>query len=496
MFAVLSRWRWMAAIFGTLAIILLVNPVGFVGGGWDDWHYLDAARCWKNHGWCVPTNHWQGRWPIIAPLAAVIRLFGESRLAIGLPSLAYSIGCLALLTWLGNRLAVRPVGYLAALFLLVVPAFAVELLDPTVEAAELFFLLAGACCVALYADTRSRWLAFAAGLFLSLAFQVRETAIAAAPLSLVGAWLLARDDRKSWLAAVAGALLPLIGEALVFWIATGDPLWRRHLSIAHTQVSSSELLGPIDRTHTPFLNPAYIANWRHEPGIHLHWLVDGLINLVANAKAGLTLFASAALFAIYGRRLEQSDRQRVGWCLCIALYWACFLIYVLAIDPKARMMFVPIALTSLALAIILNSCAAKGSALMAFAVAAVVWVEGVGVTLAQPQVWTSEAAAERWAKRFPGQIETSQTTRRHLELSSAASQFADLTSNRPYLVLRLSTRCSVWADEVMKGALLSLDRSPMGLVDPPHERAVNNLCLFRYLRPISPEEITRSQSVR
>ena len=228
--SVKSETRRIAAILGTLAIILIVNPVGFVGGGWDDWQYLNAARCWVEHGPCLPTDHWQGRWPIVAPLAAVIAIVGESRLTVGLPSLAYSLGCLTLLSWLGNRLAGKPIGDAAALFLLVSPVFAVELLDPTVEAAELFFLLAAACCTAQFTERRGRWMAFGAGLCLSLAFQVRETSVAAAPLALIGAWLLARNDRSSLLAAFAGAMLPIAAEALTFWLVAGDPMWRRNLS--------------------------------------------------------------------------------------------------------------------------------------------------------------------------------------------------------------------------------------------------------------------------
>ena len=49
--------------------IVSINPIGFIGGGWDDWQYLDAARCWRAHGPCLPHNHWQGRWPVIAPIA-------------------------------------------------------------------------------------------------------------------------------------------------------------------------------------------------------------------------------------------------------------------------------------------------------------------------------------------------------------------------------------------------------------------------------------------
>jgi hypothetical protein len=484
--------RWVVAIVGVLALILIVNPVGFVGGGWDDWQYLNAARCWVYHGPCLPTDHWQGRWPIIAPLAAVIAVLGESRFSVGLPSLAYSIGCLVLLAWLGNRVAGKPVGYMAALLLLVAPAFAIELVDPTVEAAELFFLLAAGCCAAQFAKTHGRWMAFGAGLCLSLAFQVRETSAAAAPLALVGAWLLARADRRTWLAVAAGALLPFAVEMIVFWMATGDPLWRRSLSIAHTQIPSSELRGPIDRTRPPFFNPAFIANWRHEPGIHVHWLVDGLVNLVANTKAGITIAVSALLFAIYGRKLDPHDRRLVGWVLLVALYWACFLIYVLAIDPKPRMMMAPITLTALALAILLRDRMATRSAMVAWSVLAMAILVGLAVTLTHPEVFTSEAAVQRWVARFPGQIETNETARRHLALTKAAGELADLSSNRPLLVLRLSTRCSDWANGVMKGALVTVDRSPMSLIDPPHQKRINNFCLFRFTRPVGAKAIQQA----
>ena len=490
-----SDLRWIAAILGTLAIILIINPVGFVGGGWDDWHYLNAARCWVDHGPCLPADHWQGRWPIVAPLAGIIAILGESRVSVGLPSLAYSIGCLVLTAWLGNRIAGKPVGYLTALLLLVVPAFAIELLDPTVEAAELFFLLAGACCASLYAERKGVWLPFLTGLFLSLAFQVRETALAAAPLAGVLAFVIARHDRRSWIAAVAGAIMPLAAEALTFWISAGDPLWRRGLSVAHTQIPSSELMGPIDSNRPPFFNSAYIANWRHEPGIHVHWLVDGLINLAANAKAGLTIVGSLLLFALYGRSIERRDRRIVAWCLAAAFYWACFLIYALAIDPKARMMLTPILLTALALAVILlKRQKPQGFDVVTGTVIFVAWAAGLAITLIQPNVTGSEERVEHWARQHPGQIETDEATRRHLELTSAVEDFDDLGSDRSFVALRLSMRCQIWAAEIMKGAVTVVDRSPMGRFDPPEARMVNNLCLFRYARPVKPEAIMRAKA--
>lgn len=484
-----TDWRWIAGIAATLMLILIVNPVGYIGGGMDDWQYLGAARCWAEHGPCLPHDHWQGRWPIVAPLAAAIALFGESRLTIGLPSLAYSIGCLWLLCWLGNRLGGKPVGYFAALFLLVVPAFAVGVLDPSVEAAELFFLLGAACCVVRYADSLSSGWAFAAGLSLSLAFQVRETAIAAVPLAVLALWLIARKDSKAWLFAASGAAMPLIAELLIFWVSTGDPLWRRQLSLVHTQIASTEIRAAIDTSRSPILNPDYIANWRRDPGIHIHWLVDGLINLLCNAKAGVTLALSGLFFAMYGRSLDRDKRALVGWSLGIALYWACFLIYVLAIDPKPRMMMVPISLSALALAVLMTDRAAKGSALVAWVVSGTAVLLGIAVTLTYPHIRSGETAFSLWAARYPEQIEADETMRRHLALTKAGSTLPDIGSGRPLVILRLDQRCSDWAKQAASGSLQGVDRAPLRIIDRADDPDPGNFCLFRYTKPMTAKEV-------
>lgn len=479
--------RWIAAIAATLALILIVNPVGFMGGGLDDWQYLNAARCWAEHGPCLPHDHWQGRWPIVAPLGAVIYLFGDSRLMVGLPSFAYAIGCLLLLAALGNRVAGKPVGYMATLLLLVVPAFTVGLLDPSVEAAELFFLLAAAWCVALYADNRSVWIAFAAGLSLSLAFQVRETAIAALPIAVLGLWLFARHDRKAWAFAALGALAPLAAEALIFWLSTGDPFWRRELSMAHTHIPSTELVGPIDQSHSSILNPHYIANWRREPGIHVHWLIDGLLNLMLNLKAGVTLPLSALFFALFARTLEPRNRAIVGWCLGVALYWACFLIYVLAIDPKPRMMMVPISLSALALSVMLVERARKGSESLAWVVVAVAVIMGFMVSIHVPNIRAGEKAFGQWTQRYPGQIEADETMRRHFALVGGES-LPRLGSGHPMLIVRIQTRCSVWAEQAGR-PFITVDRAPLTIVEKADDKEPGNFCLFRYARPMTVDQI-------
>ena len=485
---------WLAALAGTLALIMLVNPVGFAGGGWDDWQYLNAARCWADHGPCLPHDHWQGRWPIIAPIAGMIALFSESRLAIGLPSLAYALGCLYLLARLGNRLVGPPVGNMAALVLLVMPIFGVELLGPNAEHPELFFLLLAANFILAYVERHRAWLALAAGLSWSLAFQVRETAIVALPLLALAAWMFARRDHRALIAAAIGAALPILAELLTYYAATGDPFWRRQLSIAHTEIPSTELVGPVDHSRSPFLNPDYIAGWKHQPGIHLHWAIDGLANLLANVMAGLGIPFCLVLAAAFRRRLKTGERRIVGWSIAAALFWACLLIYVLAVDPKPRMMFVPVVLTALALAVLLNRLAKTGSAPLAFAALATCWVAGTANILLHPQVRTSEVPAANWAAHFPNAIETDETTRRHLALVPATRDFAEMASQRTMLAIKLDMDCRKWVERNLPGKLRFVDRSPFSLMDRFAPGRGGNLCLFRYTAPVSAEEIERAQS--
>lgn len=485
---------WLAALAATLALMLLINPVGFAGGGWDDWQYLNAARCWAEQGPCLPRDHWQGRWPVIAPIAAMIALFGESRLAIGLPSLCYALGCLLLLARLGNRLAGPPVGYVAALILLVMPIFGVELLGPNAEHPELFFLLLAANFILAYARRTLVSFAFAAGISWSLAFQVRETAIAALPLLAVAAWMFARRDLRALMAAMIGAMLPLLAELAIYYIATGDPVWRRHLSIAHTLVPSTELVGPVDHSRSPFLNPDYIAAWKHQPGIHFHWAIDGIVNLTANAMAGFGIAFSLILALAYWRKLAKGERRIAGWSIGVALCWACFLIYVLAIDPKPRMMFVPVALTALALGVQLRSLARAGSAPLAFTTLVICWSVGMTNIILHPQVRSSESLAARWAAQYPKLIETDETTRRHLTLVPASTSFDDIGSGRPMLAIKLDLECGKWADGRLPGKLRLVDRSPLSLMDRFAAGKGGNICFFRYMAPVTPMEIADAQA--
>src|SRR3954454_25363365 len=77
------------AVLGLAMLLALLNPIVFVGGGTDQSQYLQAANCYAHHGFCVATNHWETRIPVVAPLGGVIAILGVSRFALALVPIAY-----------------------------------------------------------------------------------------------------------------------------------------------------------------------------------------------------------------------------------------------------------------------------------------------------------------------------------------------------------------------------------------------------------------------
>jgi len=478
-------------LLGALALALIINPVGFVGGGQDDAQYLSAARCWIAHGTCLPINHWQGRWPVFAPIALAIRVLGESRVSVQLWPLACSTAAVLLLSNLGQRLFNHRIGLLAGLLLIATPAFALQILTPSVEAIELALVLAGAVCVVGWRDQPNGGWAFAAGLCFGLAFQVRETSIGAAALTAGAIFTFGLRPKPAHLAlALIGFALPLAIEFAIYQQATGDWLYRRHLSLMHSQIRSTELPASVDRTRSPILNPDFIGNWRKDPGVQIHWLVDGPVNLLLNGKAGFSLQLTPLLLLVGRNQLDFSTRRTAWWLLGFAAAYIAFIIYMLAMDPKPRVMLIALAASSLALALVATEMFNRGR--KAIVIASLVSAAAAGVIVIASYVrpaW-GERQARLWIARYPNAIEADRITRMILTFVPEARSLPDFKADRPYAMVMSLSNCSDW---------IKRSQLDQGLLEIAGEKRLSItadvtgsgawICLFRYRQAVSPDRM-------
>jgi hypothetical protein len=115
------------ALAAALTLVVLA-PVGYVGGAWDDIHYLEAARCTAEHGFCVPDDHWGRRFPLVAPVGFVLALFGESRQALWVVPLVYSLAAVTLLTATVQRTFGQSAALIAGFLFAVTPVFSERIL--------------------------------------------------------------------------------------------------------------------------------------------------------------------------------------------------------------------------------------------------------------------------------------------------------------------------------------------------------------------------------
>jgi 4-amino-4-deoxy-L-arabinose transferase-like glycosyltransferase len=401
--APLSKWGWLAC--AAVAILaLLINPIGYIGGHNDDWRYLEAARCWVAGGPCLPANHWATRWPLLASIAATSVTLGESRAALGLAMLPWWIACIALLGWLGRMWVDRNAGLFASALLATTPVFTQSALQPNIDIVELALQLAALGAATVAYRQQSKVAALVAGLVAALAVQSRETSIlfcAAAAL----AWLLLPRGRREillWTLAGFGAAMAI--EMVAYGMAAGDALFRYRIALQHGAVPTDELPIGFDLSQRPLFNPAYIANWRREMGIHWWWPVDPWLNLIASPRIGFTLVAGALLGATHWRWLGPSVRIVIVRATLLALLIALLIVYVLAIDPKPRVFLMLVALAALAAGASLSAAIARRAALVPMV--AVALVTGLNlVTLTRiSSTREYEILAARWADEHRGDI--------------------------------------------------------------------------------------------
>lgn len=326
----------------TVAVAILIaaiNPVGYIGGGSDDWQYLEAARCVAREGFCVPANHWAARLPLVLPTAAAVALLGETREAIMLVPLAYGLAGLALFAALVQRAAGPTAAALAGAALATAPMAGGEVTALNIGSVEFFFAIAAGWAFQTALRNRSAGWATLAGAALGLAVLSRATALAFLPIAGLAATLLRPADRSLIAPAALGFAAVLLAEAVLYVALVGDPLHAWRLSLGHTNLPTSE--NPAAHlARSPLFNPLVIAGWERPMGIHVHWTLDGALNLLADPHIAPTLWA--ALVLLFLARGERAALRVPLLLLGAACLYFGALTFALGVDPKPRM-FVPVA---------------------------------------------------------------------------------------------------------------------------------------------------------
>ena len=453
---------WVALI--AIAAVLIA-PIGYVGGGADDTHYLDAARCWSAAGLpCLPDNHWASRWPAVAPIAVATGLLGESRLTVGVGPLTAWIACIALVVALGSAWFDRATGFLAAALVAATPVVSQVALQPGADTTELALQLAALLFATLGYNRQSPILAVLAGVMAAIAVQARDTSILFCGASCLAWFLLQRGRRNVLLWAFAGFAAVVVLDLLSYAIATGDPFFRYRLALGHVNIPSAELASSVDTSRSPLFNSDYIAGWKREAGIQAWWPIDPWLNLLWSPRIGPILVGTLLVLPIGWARLPRHWKRLVSIFVGFALLVSAGLIYALAVDPKPRMFFALVAACSLALAAVTIAAVRNGRGAVPGTIAALVVGAGLFILSMFTNTHELEAHARLWIRANPDAIEIDASTTSTLTLVSEARSLPLAGSGRPLRIHGTNATCGVFRQPVIarvgdKGAELCLLRN-------------------------------------
>jgi hypothetical protein len=468
--AVLRSGWWAPLLLA--ALVVAVNPIGYMGGGADDFHYLQAARCWVEHGPCLPTSPWSGRWPVIAPVAVVLGSLGESRATAAIAPALWWIGAVVALGILGERLFGRRAGLVGACLLALVPIFSNVALSLGADVPELTLQLAAVIAGLTAVSRQSRGWAIAAGVLAATAFETRETSAAFLAASALVCVLADRRRARVLAWALAAFAVIIAADLAVYAAVTGNPFYFHEVSLHHARLPTSELDPRVDRSRSPILNPAFIAGWRQEMGIRLFWPLDPWINFLASPRLGPILMGAIAAALLWRNKLPVPQGRRCFLLALGAVTSAAMLVYVLAVDPQPRIFLGLAAAAALVLGALVSAAWANGSRVVAGLLLGGLAAFELLTHANAPSRLEGERIARGWIAAHRGQIEIDGGAADMLALVKEAASLPPRGSGRPLLVALTDSNCASLVSGGSKARLVG--------AEPNTALGRGGLCLFRY----------------
>ncbi|MEL6230576.1 MAG: glycosyltransferase family 39 protein [Cyanobacteria bacterium J06627_3] len=223
------RWHWLILLMWMVPLLL----AGFFDldrqslMAHDEGLYARRARVIVDtgdwiHPWATPHHKTPGPYWVVA---LFIQLVGRHEVAVRLPSVLASIGCIWLTYAIGRRLLTPTAALLGALSLGVAPLWLQysRLATPDVVFTGLILLAVWLLLKADADSTARRWFCFGAGVTLGISVLIRS-ALAAVPIACLLPYLLlsGRHHLKQW-SFYLGGCVGLLPTAVWLWLC-----WRRY----------------------------------------------------------------------------------------------------------------------------------------------------------------------------------------------------------------------------------------------------------------------------
>jgi hypothetical protein len=164
-------------------------------------------------------------------------------------------------------------------------------------------------------------------------------------------------------------------------------------------------------------------------------------------------------------------------------------------DPKSRIMMVPVCGAHLAFALLSWRLLRAGHTRTVYWAWAIFAVVGISFPFGAPRMQRVEPSAREWIAEHRGNIEIEPNTRRQLTLLPEARELPGISSDKAYLLYDTNNACprlirdgGLSPDAITLVASKSMSR--LSFIPAPW----GELCLFKYEKPVSEEMLRRAIS--